>query len=46
MLSPIHRATVLRECAALGQTIFEYMPKSRAAEEYAALVWEVLDGTR
>lgn len=46
VLSPIHRATMLRECAALGQTIFEYMPKSRAAEEYAALVWEVLDGTR
>jgi len=42
----IHRATVLRECVAMGQTIFELDPKSRAAAEYARLVWEVLDGTR
>ena len=42
----IHRATVLRECVALGQTIFELDPKSRAAAEYARLVWEVLDGAR
>jgi chromosome partitioning protein len=40
---PIHRATVLRECAAEGVTIFEKDPKSRAAEEYAALIWRVLD---
>ena len=37
VLSPIHRATVLRECAADGLTIFEKDPKSRAAKEYAAL---------
>ena len=37
VLSPIHRATVLRECAAEGMTIFEKDPKSRAAKEYAAL---------
>ena len=37
ILSPIHRATVLRECAADGVTIFEKAPKSRAAKEYAAL---------
>jgi len=43
VLSPIHRATVLRECPALGKTIFEHAPESRAAEEYARLVWEVLD---
>ena len=37
VLSPIHRATVLRECAAEGMTIFERSLKSRAAKEYAAL---------
>ena len=37
VLSPIHRATILRECAADGITIFEKDPKSRAAKEYAAL---------
>ncbi len=42
----IHRATLLRECVAMGQTVFEMDPKSRAAEEYAMLVWEVLDGAR
>lgn len=43
---PIHRAAVLRECPALGKTIFEHGPESRAADEYAKVVWEVLDGTR
>ncbi len=43
VLPPIHRATVLRECTATGQTVFELAPKSRATEEYAALVWRVLD---
>jgi chromosome partitioning protein len=43
VLDAIHRATVLRECAAEGQTIFEYAQDSRAAREYAALVWRVLD---
>jgi chromosome partitioning protein len=46
ILDPIHRAAVLRECPALGLTIFEHDPKHRAAEEYAALVWEVLDATK
>jgi chromosome partitioning protein len=45
-LDPIHRAAVLRECPALGATIFEHDAESRAAQEYAALVWEVLDATR
>lgn len=45
VLDPIHRATVLRECAAVGQTIFELAPRSRAAEEYGALVRRVLDAT-
>jgi chromosome partitioning protein len=26
VLSPIHSATVLRECWSMGQTIFEYAP--------------------
>jgi chromosome partitioning protein len=34
VLSPIHRATVLRECWSEGKTIFEYAPDSRAAQEY------------
>ncbi len=42
-LSPIHRATVLRECAAEGRTVYEYAPRSRAADEYRALVDFVLD---
>lgn len=41
VLEPIHRATVLRECPALGRTIFEHGPETRAAEEYARLVWKV-----
>jgi chromosome partitioning protein len=43
VLPPIHRATILRECTAEGKTIFELAPNTRAAEEYAALVWRVLD---
>ena len=38
VLTPIHRATILRECAASGQTIFETDPDSRAAAEYQVLV--------
>jgi chromosome partitioning protein len=39
---PIHRATILRECAAEGKTIFEMSPASRAACEYEELTDEVL----
>ena len=42
VLSPIHRATVLRECAAEGQTIFEKEPGSRASIEYHLLINKVL----
>src|SRR5688572_21186515 len=42
ILKPIHRATVLRECAAEGKTIFEMSPASRAACEYEELTGEVL----
>jgi len=37
LLAPIHRATILRECAAEGRTIFEKEPDCRAAQEYQAL---------
>ena len=39
---PIHRATILRECAAEGVTIFEKAPESRTAGEYAGLAGKVL----
>jgi chromosome partitioning protein len=42
VLSPIHRATILRECAASGQTIFEADDLCRAAKEYLALTQAVL----
>lgn len=37
LLPPIHRSTLLRECAAQGQTIFEMDELCRAAREYLAL---------
>jgi chromosome partitioning protein len=42
VLNPIHRATVLRECAAEGKTIFEMAPGSRAACEYEELADQVM----
>ena len=42
VLAPIHRATLLRECAAQGQTIFELDPLCRAAKEYQALTQLVM----
>ncbi len=42
VLSPIHRATVLRECWSEAKTIFEYAPETRAAEEYKVLATLVL----
>jgi chromosome partitioning protein len=42
MLEPVHRATILRECAVEGKTIFEMAPESRAAKQYAELVQHVL----
>lgn len=38
LLNPIHRATILRECAVEGKTIFELDPTSRAAIQYGELV--------
>lgn len=45
LLQPIHRATILRECAAEGVTIWEKEPKHRAGREYADLVGRVENGT-
>ncbi len=42
VLAPIHRATLLRECAAEGQTIFEVDPLCRAAKEYQTLTQLVM----
>jgi len=42
LLTPIHRATVLRECASEALTIFEKDQESRSAREYANLVDFVL----
>ena len=44
VLPPIHRATVLRECAAEGRTVWELRKGCRAARDYARLVWRVSDG--
>lgn len=42
ILDPIYRATILRECAVEGKTIFELAPNSRAAKQYTQLVDAVL----
>ena len=42
LLEPIHQATVLRECASEGKTIFEKAPASRSAQEYEQLVKQVI----
>jgi len=46
VLEPIHRAVALRECPPLGKTVFEHKPDSRAATEYASVVWEVINVSR
>lgn len=45
VLSPVHRASVLRECPPEGKTIWEMAPRSRSAEEYSNLVWRVKDAS-
>ncbi len=42
LLKPIRRATLLRECAALGKTVYEVNGKSRTALEYSHLVYGIL----
>ena len=46
LLDPIHRATILRECAVEGKTIFELSPRSRAAQQYQHLVQYTLGWNR
>jgi len=46
VLDVIHRATVMRECAAYGQTIFELDGGSRSAQEYKQLIKHVLQVTK
>jgi chromosome partitioning protein len=43
ILPAIHRATDLREATAEGKTIFEHAPSGRSAQEYAAIVWKILE---
>jgi chromosome partitioning protein len=42
LLPPLHRSTLLCECAAEGRTIFEFDPLCRAAKEYQALTQPVM----
>jgi len=44
VLDPIHEATDLKNATREGKTIFEYAPKSRAAQEYANVVWAIKRG--
>lgn len=43
VLPAIHRATVMRESAAAGKTIFEFAPSSRAAKEYQVIIDHILE---
>lgn len=42
VLDPIHRGTIMRECAAYGQTVWEMDKGSRAAQEYQVLVDHII----
>ena len=44
VLPPIHRAAVLAECPAYGQTILERQPHSRSADEYIRLADLIVKG--
>jgi chromosome partitioning protein len=41
ILEPVNRATVLRECAVEGKTIFEMEASGRAARQYEAVVEKI-----
>ena len=45
VLAPIHRATILRECAAEGKLVHELDPLHRATREYATLMNYILQNT-
>lgn len=38
----VHESAPLAECASLGRSVFEFRPRSRGAEDYAALATEFL----
>lgn len=42
LTTPIHESAPLAECASLGRSVFEFRPRSRGAEDYAALAEEYL----
>ncbi|HSO27986.1 MAG TPA: ParA family protein, partial [Anaerolineales bacterium] len=46
LLEPVHRATILRECAVEGKTIYELNNNSRAALQYSRLVQKTLEWSR
>jgi chromosome partitioning protein len=43
VLDPIHEAAVLKRCAAEAKTIWELGAESRAAEEYARLLYGIME---
>ncbi|MCB1722387.1 MAG: ParA family protein [Chromatiaceae bacterium] len=43
LATSITEAAILAECAAAGETIFEYQNSSRSAREYRALIRDLLD---
>jgi cellulose biosynthesis protein BcsQ len=43
VVAPIHNAVILKDCAADGKTIWEADGNSRAAKEYAHLVYRVME---
>lgn len=42
VFSEVHKAVLFKECTAMGKTIWEVDPKSRAALEYAQLVQHIV----
>ena len=43
LIQPIYRATILRECAAEGKTIFEVNDAHRAAGQYQQVIRKILE---
>lgn len=44
LLPPVHTSVRLAEAPSFGQTIFEYAPKSRVAQDYLAVAEKILGG--
>jgi len=43
VLEPVRRATILRECSAAGETVWELAAGSRSADEYSTLVDTIVE---